>query len=128
LIQARNRGVYVRAIFNGHLAWQGDIRQPRSMDDEFRRPLLPALQRLKDNGIPLILVYGIHEHPIPYSPIHSKQCVIDGHTVIDGSFNWYNTSVHSHDLILVVRDHDVARHYLHEAQQILDTFRVFTLH
>jgi hypothetical protein len=127
LIHARNRGVHIRAIFNGHLAWQGDIRQPRSMHDEFRRPLLPALQRLRDAGIGLHLVYGVFDHPIPYSPIHSKQCVIDGYTVIDGSFNWYNTSVLSHDLIMVVRDHEVAGHYLHEAQQILDTFRVFYL-
>ncbi len=124
LIHAYHRGVRVRAIFNGHLAWQGDIRKERTMDEELRRPLLPALQRLKDVGMPLALVYGIYDRPIPYSPIHSKQCVIDGYTVLDGSFNWYNTSTHSHDLLLVVRDAEVAQHYLHEAQQILDSFRV----
>ncbi len=127
LIQARHRGVHIRAIFNGHLAWQGDIRTPRTMHEEFHRPLLPALQRLKDNGIGLHLVYGIYDHPVPYSPIHSKQCVIDGCVVLDGSFNWYNTSVLSHDMLIIVNDHEVARHYLHEAQQILDTFRVFYL-
>ncbi|NCD35034.1 MAG: phosphatidylserine/phosphatidylglycerophosphate/cardiolipin synthase family protein [Spartobacteria bacterium] len=127
LIHAHQRGVAIRAIFNGHLAWQGDIRKPRSMEEELNRPLLPALQRLKDSGISIALVYGIFDRPIPYSPIHSKQCVIDGRIVIDGSFNWYNTSVLSHDLIVVVNNEGVAQHYLHEAQQILDTFRVFWL-
>ncbi len=128
LLHAHYRGVRVRAIFNGHLAWQGDIRKPRTMDEEFRRPLLPALQRLKEGGVGLHLVYGVYDQRVPYSPIHSKQCVIDGHIVLDGSFNWYNTSVLSHDLLLVVNDHQVARHYLDEAQQILNTFRVFYLH
>jgi hypothetical protein len=127
LILAHQRGVKVRAIFNGHLAWQGDIRKPRSMEQEFSRPLLPAMQRLKDAGIRIALVYGVFDQPIPFSPIHSKQCVIDQRIVIDGSFNWYNTSVLSHDLIVVVDNEDVAQHYLHEAQQILDTFRVFWL-
>lgn len=127
LIHAHHRGVAVRAIFNGHLAWQGDIRKPRSMEKEFSRPLLPAVERLKNAGIPIALVYGVFDRPVPYSPIHSKQCVIDGRTVIDGSFNWYNTSVLSHDLVVVVRNEEVAEHYLHEAQQILDTFRVFWL-
>lgn len=124
LIGAHYRGVRIRAIFNGHLAWQGDIRQERTMDEELRRPLLPAIQRLRDAGIPTALVYGIFDRPVPYSPIHSKQCVIDGHIVIDGSFNWYNTSVLSHDHIIIVNNGDVAQHYLFEAQQILDTFRV----
>ncbi len=117
----------MRAIFNGHLAWQGDIRKPRTMEKELSGPLLPAVQRLKDGGIPIALVYGVFDRPVPYSPIHSKQCVIDRRIVIDGSFNWYNTSVLSHDLLVVVNDEDVAQHYLYESQQILDTFRVFWL-
>ncbi|MGB5443980.1 MAG: phospholipase D-like domain-containing protein, partial [Psychromonas sp.] len=76
-------------------------------------------------GIPIALVYGVHDRPIPFSPIHSKQCVIDKQIVIDGSFNWYNTSVLSHDLIVVVNNAKVAQSYLDEAQQILDTFRVY---
>lgn len=127
LLDAHRRGVQVRAILNGHLAWQGDIRKPRTMEAEFKRPLLPAIQRLKEGGVPIALVYGVYDRPVPYSPIHSKQCVIDRRIVIDGSFNWYNTSVLSHDLLMVVNDEDVAQHYLHEAQQILDTFRVFWL-
>lgn len=127
LIAAHHRGVEVRTILNGHLAWQGDIRKPRSMEKELSRPLLPAVQRLKDAGLRIALVYGVFDRPVPYSPVHSKQCVIDRRIVIDGSFNWYNTSVLSHDLLVVVNNEDVAQHYLHEAQQILETFRVFWL-
>ena len=125
LIAAKHRGVYVRAIFNGHLAWEGDVAKPRSMHEELHhRNLLPAVRRLRDAGIAVALVYGVHDRPVPYSPIHSKQCVIDEQIVIDGSFNWYNTSVLSHDLLVVVNHRDAARLYLEEARQILEGFRV----
>ena len=124
LIQAWHRGVYVRVILNGHLAWEGDPGRERSLVEELRRPLLPAVRRLQEAGLPIALVYGIHDRPIPYSPIHSKQCVIDERIVIDGSFNWYNTSVLSHDLLAVIHNSGVARLYLDEAAQILASFRV----
>ena len=124
LIAAKNRGVYVRIILNGHLAWEGDPARERSMPEELQRPLLPAVRRLQEAGIAIALVYGVHDRPVPYSPVHSKQCVIDEQIVIDGSFNWYNTSVLSHDLLVVVNHRDAARLYLQEAQQILDGFRV----
>ena len=44
-------------------------------------------------------------------------------TVIEGSFNWYNTSVFSHDLLVVAADPALARSYLHEFHQILRLFR-----
>ena len=125
LIQAWHRGVHVELLFNGHLARQGRIGEQRSMEDELNRPLLPAIQRLKDAGIPIGLVYGQDDHPVPYSPIHSKYCIIDEHIVIDGSFNWYNTSVFSHDLIVVAANHEVARPYLYEFEQIKRELRVF---
>ncbi len=124
LIQAHWRGIRVRCIFNGHLAWEGEVGQPRTMEEEYNRTLLPAIQRLKDANVPIALVHGVYDRPIPYSPIHSKQCVIDEKIVLDGSFNWYNTSILSHDMMIVVNDWQVARHYLDEAQQILETFRV----
>jgi len=71
------------------------------------------------------LVYGQDDLPVPYSPIHSKYCVIDDYIVIDGSFNWYNTSVFSHDLIVVAANRDVAQPYLYEFGQIQRLFRVF---
>ena len=124
LIAAKHRGVYVRVILNGHLAWQGDPGRERSWHEELQRPLLPAVRRLQEAGIAIALVYGVHDRPVPYSPVHSKQCVIDEQIVLDGSFNWYNTSTLSHDLMVVLNHRDVARLYLQEAQQILEGFRV----
>jgi hypothetical protein len=127
LIAARNRGVYVRVILNGHLAWAGEVGKARTWDEEMHRELLPAVRRLRDAGIATALVYGIHDRPVPYSPIHSKQCVIDEQIVLDGSFNWYNTSILSHDLMIVLNHHDIAQLYLEEARQILAGFRVVWL-
>jgi len=125
LIHARNRGVNVHVLLNGHLARQGRIGVERPMADELARPLLPAIDRLKSANIPVGLVYGQDDHPVPYSPIHSKYCVIDGYIVIEGSFNWYNTSVFSHDLLIVAADHEVAKPYLYEFEQIRRLFRVY---
>jgi phosphatidylserine/phosphatidylglycerophosphate/cardiolipin synthase-like enzyme len=83
------------------------------------------VQRLKNAGIPVGLVYGQDDHPVPYSPIHSKYCVIDDSIVIEGSFNWYNTSVFSHDLLVVVNNQQVAQPYLYEFDEIQRSFRVY---
>ena len=125
LIQAKNRGVHVQLLFNGHVARGGKIGTERSMQEELNRPLLPAIQRLKAAGIEVGLVYGQHDQRVPYSPIHSKYCVIDEHTVLEGSFNWYNTSVFSHDLLVVAAHPEVARPYLHEFDQIQRLLRVY---
>jgi hypothetical protein len=47
--------------------------------------------------------------------------------VLDGSFNWYNTSILSHDMMIVLNHHDIAQLYLEEARQILSSFRVVWL-
>jgi phosphatidylserine/phosphatidylglycerophosphate/cardiolipin synthase-like enzyme len=125
LIHAQDRGVYVHLLLNGHLARQGRIGVERPMWEELQRPLLPAIQRLRAAGVPVGLVYGQDDHPVPYSPIHSKYCIIDDCIVIEGSFNWYNTSVFSHDLIIVVKNYDVATSYLYEFEQIQRSFRVY---
>ena len=125
LIEASNRGVDVQILFNGHLARQGRIGVERSMHDELNRPLLPAVERLKSSGLRVGLVYGQHDHKVPYSPIHSKYCIIDDTIVLEGSFNWYNTSVFSHDLLVVANNRDVAQSYLYEFDQIQRLFRVF---
>ncbi|HPY61931.1 MAG TPA: phospholipase D family protein, partial [Kiritimatiellia bacterium] len=125
LIAAKHRGVYVRLILNGHLAWEGDPARERSMHEElYQRRLLPAVRRLQEAGIAIALVYGVHDRAVPYSPVHSKQCVIDEQIVLDGSFNWYNTSTLSHDLLVVVNHREIAQLYLEEARQILEGFRV----
>jgi phosphatidylserine/phosphatidylglycerophosphate/cardiolipin synthase-like enzyme len=125
LIHAHHRGVDVHILFNGHLARQGRIGVERSMADELKRPLLPAVQRLKSAGVKVGLVYGQDDLPVPYSPIHSKYCIIDESIVIEGSFNWYNTSVFSHDLIVIANNREVAQPYLYEFYQIQRLFRVF---
>jgi hypothetical protein len=125
LIFAKNRGVDVKLIFNGHMARQGDPGQEYTMAKELARPLLPAIARLRRSGVPVALAYGLTDHPIPYSPLHHKFCVIDGRIVLDGSFNWYNTSIFSHDLLTVVSNPEVARQYLHEFHLILNSFRIF---
>lgn len=125
LIQAKERGVDVQLLFNGHVVREGRIGVERSMHDELNRPLLHSVQRLKWAGIRVGLVYGQDDLPVPYSPIHSKYCVIDDYIVIEGSFNWYNTSVFSHDLLVVAANHEVARPYLYEFDQIQRLFRVF---
>jgi hypothetical protein len=125
LIHAHHRGVYVHILFNGHLAREGRIGVERSMAEELGRPLLPSVQRLKNAGIPVGLVYGQDDHKVPYSPIHSKYCVIDESIVIEGSFNWYNTSVFSHDLVVIANNRDVAGPYLYEFDEIQRSFRVF---
>ncbi|MCK5889939.1 MAG: phosphatidylserine/phosphatidylglycerophosphate/cardiolipin synthase family protein, partial [Methylococcales bacterium] len=125
LINAKNRGVDVHLLLNGHLAREGKVGVERSMADELNTPLLPVVNRLKSADIAVGLVYGKDDHSVPYSPIHSKYCVIDEHIVIDGSFNWYNTSVFSHDLVVVVANHETAKPYLHEFQEIQNLLRVY---
>lgn len=125
LIQAQQRGVAVDVLVNGHVAHPGDPGKPYSMRNELNRPLLPSVFRLRRAGIPVGLVYGVHEHRVPYCPIHSKYCIIDEQIVLDGSFNWYNASTFSHDLLVIAADRDVAQHYLREFEQIRGWFRVF---
>ena len=124
LIQARNRGVAVEVIFNGHMARHGSSSREYSMREELNRPLLPAIARLKHGGISIALAYGINDHLIPYSPLHSKYCIIDDRVILDGSFNWYNTSVFSHDLLVVVKNPLAAYSYTYEFNEILKTFRI----
>ncbi len=125
LILARKKGLDIQIIFNGHMARQGSPADEYSMKVELQRPLLPSIERLKKFGVTVVLAYGHVDHSIPYSPLHPKYCVIDDHVVLDGSFNWYNTSVFSHDMLVVIRNRSVANHYLYEFNQILRLFRVY---
>ena len=95
------------------------------MAEELKRPLLPGVMRLKEAGIPVALGYGVDDHAVPYSPIHSKYCVIDDNVVLDGTFNWYNASVFSHDTVIIAANKEVAEPYLFEFDQILRRLRIF---
>ena len=95
------------------------------MAEELKRSLLPSVTRLKEAGVPVALVYGTHDVTVPYSPIHSKYCIIDDHLVLEGSFNWYNASVFSHDIVILAANKQVAEPYLFEFDQILRRLRSF---
>ncbi|MCE5334124.1 MAG: phospholipase D family protein, partial [Desulfobacteraceae bacterium] len=125
LAQAKRRGVDVQILFNGHMARACNPAEAHTMRRELETPLLPAISRLKEEGVSFGLAYGLADYPVPYSPLHSKFCVIDERIVLDGSFNWYNTSVFSHDLIVVLSNPAVAKQYLYEYHLILNRFRVF---
>jgi hypothetical protein len=125
LIFAHRRGVDVKIILNGHLARQGDPGKEHPMAEELKRPLLPSVGQLKEAGIPVALVYGTHDVPVPFSPVHSKYCIIDDHLVLEGSFNWYNASVFSHDIVILAANKQVAEPYLFEFDQILRRLRAF---
>jgi len=125
LIHARRRGVDVTIILNGHLARQGSPGQEHPMAEELARPLLPSVMRLKGAGIPVALGYGVHDFAVPYSPIHSKYCIIDGSLVLEGSFNWYNASVFSHDIVVIAANKEVAEPYSFEFDQLLRRLRIF---
>jgi phosphatidylserine/phosphatidylglycerophosphate/cardiolipin synthase-like enzyme len=125
LISTHRRGVDVKIILNGHLARQGDPGKECPMAEEAKRPLLPSVTRLKEAGVPVALVYGTHDVPVPYSPIHSKYCVIDERLVMEGSFNWYNASTFSHDMVILAANKQIAEPYLFEFDQIMRRLRVF---
>jgi len=114
LISAQRRGVDVQVILNGHVTRQGDPTKECTMEEELRRPLVPAVARLEKSGVSVFLAYGVHDQRVPYCPLHAKYCVIDQQVVLDGSFNWYNTSAFSHDLLVVLSNADLARAYLAE--------------
>ncbi|HWL16071.1 MAG TPA: phospholipase D family protein [Opitutus sp.] len=123
LIAARRRGVDVQLILNGHIVREGDPGREYTMENELRRPLVPAVARLQQGGVPVWLAYGKHDQRVPYSPLHAKFCVIDERVVLEGSFNWYNTSVFSHDLLVVLADPAIARLYLAEFDHVQNCLR-----
>ncbi len=123
LVHAKHRGVDVQIILNGHMVRQGDPAREYTMAEELRRPLLPSVSRLRQAGVGLHFAYGQIDQRVPYCPLHSKYCVIDERIVMDGSFNWYNTSVFSHDQLVVAASAEVASAYLHEFEQIRRVFR-----
>lgn len=117
LIQAQRRGVGVQVVLNGHVVREGDPGREYAISDELRRPLVPAVERLRRAGVAVELAYGRHWQRVPYCPLHAKYAIIDDRVVLDGSFNWYNTSVASHDLLVVAANEAVARAYLWEFEQ-----------
>ena len=119
LIQARDRGVRVRILLNGMTAHSGPA--PEAWDKAFIRPLKEPMERLSDAWMEVFYVYYWESI---YSPLHHKFAVIDGKTVITGSYNWYEASLSSDEVLLVVRDERIAGAFLGEAELMLSRFRI----
>ncbi len=119
LIQARNRGVRVRILLNGQIAHRGPMPEP--WDKDFPRPLKACLNPLRDAWME---VYYVYYWESIYSPLHHKFAVFDGRTVITGSYNWYEPSLASDEILTVTRDEAVAGAFLDEAELMLRSFRI----
>ncbi len=103
LIRARDRGVRVRIMLNGIMGHSGP--EPEPWDKEFPRPLKEPMQRLKDAWME---VFYVHYWDSIRSPLHHKFAVMDETTVITGSYNWYEASTRSDEVLSVVRDERIA--------------------
>jgi phosphatidylserine/phosphatidylglycerophosphate/cardiolipin synthase-like enzyme len=119
LIQARDRGVRVRIIVNGMMSHGGP--QPEDWDKAFRRPLKEPMERLRNAWMEVSHVYYWESI---YSPLHHKFAVIDSSTVITGSYNWYEPSIYSDEVLMIARDEKLAQAFLEEAELILRSFRI----
>lgn len=53
--------------------------------------------------------------------MHNKFCIIDEHTIINGSYNWSNKAQHNHESITVIKDADLAHQFIEE-------FNIIKLH
>jgi hypothetical protein len=118
LINARNRGVRVKIILNGMIAHTGPLPEPWDLNRS--RPLKDAVQRLKDAWMEINCIY--YRESI-YSPLHHKFAVFDGHTVITGSYNWYEASVQSDEVLVVIRDRGIANEFIEESVRLCNAFR-----
>ncbi len=120
LIAARDRGVRVQIILNGMIAREGPLPEPWDWEKELARPLKEPIERLRQAWMEVIYVY----YPwSTYSPIHHKFAVFDSQTVITGSYNWYEASTQSDEVLSVLRDERIAKAFTEEAALILRTFR-----
>jgi phosphatidylserine/phosphatidylglycerophosphate/cardiolipin synthase-like enzyme len=119
LIQARDRGVQVRIIVNGMMAHRGP--EPAPWDKEYKRPLKEPIERLRSAWIE---VYRLYYWDSIYSPLHHKFAVVDGLTIITGSYNWYEPSLYSDEILTVTRDEALAAAYLEEAELMLRSFMI----
>ena len=119
LIGARDRGVRVRILVNGAMAHWGP--EPQAWDKDFQRPLKEPMERLRDAWMEVFYVYYWDSIR---SPLHHKFAVMDARTVITGSYNWYEASTRSDEVLTVVRDERIAQAFLEEADLMLRTFRI----
>lgn len=95
LIDAHRRGVDVRAIVD-----YKQLTDRRNRDDAF------AVQHLGAAGIPVLV-------DRPRGLMHDKVMIIDGETVVTGSFNYTYSAEHRNvENLLLIRDPALAAQYL----------------
>jgi phosphatidylserine/phosphatidylglycerophosphate/cardiolipin synthase-like enzyme len=96
LIEARTRGLAVRAVMEG--------RNSKGTGSEFAT--------LQGGGV------DIHSDGNCYI-MHSKTIIIDGRTVITGSFNWTRAAQQQNDEnVLIIEDPSLAARYLEEFERV----------
>ncbi len=96
LVSARKRGVKVRVIL--------DSRQVRKWSQ---------FDTLDENGVPVWRLYLEKDRSDPSPPqFHHKFAVVDGQTVITGSYNWtVMADERNHENLLVIRSRPLAARY-----------------
>jgi len=117
-----NAGLRVEILVNGHMSRIRPNMGSRSKHFSLEKPdmcfsleqsypVYKPLQRLADAGASIFCVYGDSESESYYSPIHCKFCIIDDECVLDGSYNFYNTSKYSHEMYMKITDAFMAACY-----------------
>ncbi|MHC4600533.1 MAG: phospholipase D-like domain-containing protein [Planctomycetota bacterium] len=104
IVAAHQRGVEVRVIL-----------------DERMTERWSELKTLKKHKVPTWLFHLKQGRNAPSPPqFHHKFAVVDGETVITGSFNWTVTAdQRNHENLLVVRDKDLATKYTEAFEKAL---------
>lgn len=101
LIELKSKGVRVRVVVD-----KDDAAEPYNTGDD----------RLEQSGIEVVR----RKPDGKYAIMHLKASVVDGATVMTGSFNWNNTAALSNDEnMLVFRDPELAAKYSEEVLQLL---------
>ncbi len=98
LVDASRRGVHVEAI----------------LDKSQRKATYTGATFLKNKGIPVFI-------DAAHSIAHNKVMVIDGQTVVTGSFNFTKAAENSNaENLLIIKDKELARLYLENWQKHRD--------
>jgi len=96
LVSAKKRGVRVRVIFDKRMSFKWS-----------------EARTLEENGVPTWRLFLPKDKKDPSNPqFHHKFAVIDGSTVVTGSFNWtVMADKRNHEDLLVIRDPALAKLY-----------------
>lgn len=115
LASAKARGVDVRVLLDGH---QADYKSKQSQH------VLDILEKAK-LSIRMVYPEGVaakstgRGNDADRAKFHDKFCVVDGATVITGSYNWtVLADEQNHENLLVLSSRDVARKYADQFDKV----------